>query len=355
MKKILNKRNIIICLIILSISICLTTKYILSNLDNLDNNDTPIIIIENIIHNENIKEESTSVVEVDEENTNTKESNKKEEDTSSNKSNSNDSDIKNNTNSNIKNDNIKKEDTIKENKVVDKNDEFRKKLLSKYNVFVGYKDEIDGKYNNSYAKPTKLYDEEVIEKNLTIIEAALSKYPKSFFSEIKNKWKPVSIYLVDNINNYAAGLTDNNNSSTILILIVATHNTGTSILESTIHHEMMHVIDCYFTSTGIYTSYYLEQSMQEYNPSGFVYGEQSSQYVYGYDFPYYFVSNYSKSNYKEDRAEIFANLMFRYWAPEYLKTDNMINEKAKLITNQINQNFSSASSYNNRWDKFINR
>lgn len=234
-----------------------------------------------------------------------------------------------------------------------KNNELRNQLLSKYNVIVGYKDEVDGKYKGSYATPTKIYDDEVISYNLTKIETALKKYPKSFFSEIKNKWKPISIYLVDNINGYAAGLTDNNNNSTIVILIVATHSPNSSILESTVHHEIMHAIDCYFTSKGIYTSYTLEQSMMQFNPEGFSYGNQSNSYVYLLNNPYYFISKYAKANYKEDRAEVFANLMFRSYAPECFKIDNPVKEKAKLITSQINQNLSSASSGNNHWDKLI--
>lgn len=234
-----------------------------------------------------------------------------------------------------------------------KNNEFRNKLLSKYNVIVGYKDEVDGAYKNSYASPRKIYDDEVISYNLTKIEDALKKYPKSFFSEIKNKWKPISIYLVDYINGYAGGVTDNNNSSTLVILIVATHSPKSSILENTVHHELMHAIDCYFTSKGIYSSYTLEQSIAKYNPEGFSYGVQDNKYVYLLDNPYYFVSKYAKSAYNEDRAEIFSNLMYRSYAPAYLKAGQPINEKAKVITNQINQNFTSASSGNNRWDKLV--
>lgn len=233
------------------------------------------------------------------------------------------------------------------------NNEFRNKLLSKYNVIVGYKDEVDGVYKNSYASPRKIYDDEVISYNLTKIEDALKKYPKSFFSEIKNKWKPISIYLVDYINGYAGGVTDNNNSSTLVILIVATHSPKSSILENTVHHELMHAIDCYFTSKGIYSSYTLEQSIAKYNPEGFSYGVQDNKYVYLLDNPYYFVSKYAKSAYNEDRAEIFSNLMYRSTAPAYLKAGQPINEKAKVITNQINQNFNSASSGNNRWDKLV--
>ncbi len=234
-----------------------------------------------------------------------------------------------------------------------KNDEYRNQILTKYNVFVGYKDEIDGVYKNSYAKPRKIYDDEVISYNLTKIDDALKKYPKSFFSEIKRKWKPISIYLVDYINGYAGGVTDNNNSSTLVILIVATHSPKSSILENTVHHEMMHALDCYFTSKGIYSSYTLEQSIAKYNPEGFSYGVQDNKYVYLLDNPYYFVSKYAKSAYNEDRAETFSNLMYRSYAPAYLKAGQPINEKAKVITSQINQNFTSASSGNNRWDKLV--
>lgn len=261
------------------------------------------------------------------------------------------------TSSKVENSNTAKNDTPTqvEKTKAQKNDEVRNRLKSKYDVTVGYKDEIDGKYLNSYARPTKIYDDDVIGYNLTKVENALNKYPSSFFSEIKNKWKPVSIYLVDNINGYAAGLTDNNNPNTIVILIVVTHNPNSSILESTIHHEMMHAIDCYFTSKGIYSSYDLEQSMMQFNPEGFVYGNQSNQYVYLLDNSYYFVSKYAKSNYKEDRAEIFANLMYRSIDPGYFRDGGALNKKAKVISDQIGANFSSASSYNNRWDRFIGR
>ena len=52
--------------------------------------------------------------------------------------------------------------------------------MTKYNVFVGYKDEIDGVYKNSYAKPRKIYDDEVISYNLTKIEDALKNIQNHF-------------------------------------------------------------------------------------------------------------------------------------------------------------------------------
>lgn len=291
--------------------------------------------------NNNSKEKNANVTVTENNNENTKNSIQTNND-SNNKT-------QNSVNQSQSNNQITTEKTQEQ-----KNNDFRNNLKNKYNVTVGYKDEIDGKYINSYANPTKLYDDEVIRYNLLKIENALNKYPNSFFSEIKNNWKPVSIYLVDNINGYAAGLVDNNNNNTIIILIVATHSSTSSILENTIHHEMMHVIDCYFTSKGIYTSYLLEQSMMQFNPEDFSYGTQSNRYVYLLDNPYYFISKYAKSNYKEDRAEIFANLMFRSNQPDCFKFENPVKEKAKIITKQINQNFNSAISGNNRWDRFVN-
>lgn len=291
--------------------------------------------------NNNSKEKNANVTVTENNNENTKNSIQTNND-SNNKT-------QNSVNQSQSNNQITTEKTQEQ-----KNNDFRNNLKNKYNVTVGYKDEIDGKYINSYANPTKLYDDEVIRYNLLKIENALNKYPNSFFSEIKNNWKPVSIYLVDNINGYAAGLVDNNNNNTIIILIVATHSSTSSILENTIHHEMMHVIDCYFTSKGIYSSYLLEQSMMQFNPEDFSYGTQSNRYVYLLDNPYYFISKYAKSNYKEDRAEIFANLMFRSNPPDCFKFENPVKEKAKIITKQINQNFNSAISGNNRWDRFVN-
>lgn len=392
----LNKKSVIIIVsLVLIISGGVLTYYLASkdkqinkkdNIKSIINNDENSNNIENNVK-ENPKETNDTKKESIEETSQNKnreekskinkETEKSKNDNNNNKSNNNSKEknvnvnVTENNNENTKNSiqtnndsNNKTQNSVNQsqsnNQITtektqeQKNNDFRNNLKNKYNVTVGYKDEIDGKYINSYANPTKLYDDEVIRYNLLKIENALNKYPNSFFSEIKNNWKPVSIYLVDNINGYAAGLVDNNNNNTIIILIVATHSSTSSILENTIHHEMMHVIDCYFTSKGIYSSYLLEQSMMQFNPEDFSYGTQSNRYVYLLDNPYYFISKYAKSNYKEDRAEIFSNLMFRSNPPDCFKFENPVKEKAKIITKQINQNFNSAISGNNRWDRFVN-
>lgn len=228
------------------------------------------------------------------------------------------------------------------------NDELRNKIRSKYGVLVSYKDEVDSNYSSSYVRPTKLYDDNEIYDHLVKIDGALSRYPSAFFPEIKRKWKQVTIDLVKKINNSAAGLTDNRNPNTVVILI----NTGSLLFESTLHHEMMHYIDCYLANK--IGASVLENSMMEHNPSGFTYGNQNNDYVYRYANPYYFLSGYAKTNYKEDRAVIFEDLMTRTWKREYHVKGNPINEKAKVISKQMSMYLDSVSdNVTESWEKFI--
>ncbi len=228
------------------------------------------------------------------------------------------------------------------------NNEYRNELKSKYGVLVGYKDEIDDNYSNTYFEPVRQYDDEKIGKILVTIDNALNKYPSSFFNEIKNKWKPLTIYLVEKVSSSAAGLTDNRNPNTVVILI----NTEGYLFESTLHHEIMHYIDCYLANKIGADA--LEASMNELNPEGFTYGNQTNEYVYYYSNPAYFLSAYSKSNYKEDRAVLFADMMFRTLKKDYYSKDNPINEKAKVISNQLEKYFDCVSSDTaETWERFI--
>ena len=240
------------------------------------------------------------------------------------------------------------EDKTTENTLSLENNRLRQNIKLKYGVNVGYKDEIDGVYVSDYVKPVKQYDDQKINKILNNIDSSLKKYPNNFFFEISKKWKPLTIFLVEKINGYAAGLTDNRNDNTVVILI----NTEGLLFESTLHHEMMHYIDCYLAN--IIGANALEESMKPYNPEGFVYGLQTNEYVYYYSTPAYFLSAYSKSNYKEDRAVIFADMMFRSLKKDYYTQGNPINEKAKLISSQLDRYFDCVSdSTKEHWERFI--
>ena len=169
-----------------------------------------------------------------------------EKDTSSNKdTNNRDNTIKNNAT--IKNEGTTKQPKEENNNASSlsiNNDNLRKNIKSKYGVAIGYKDESDVNYINSYSNFTKQYDDEKIHIALNNVNAALAKYPRSFFFEINKKWKFLTIYLVDQLTGNVAGLTDNRNTNNVVILI----NTESLLFESTLHHEIMHYIDCYLAS-----------------------------------------------------------------------------------------------------------
>ena len=115
-----------------------------------------------------------------------------------------------------------------ESPFVTENDRLRKNIKAKYGVSVGYKDEIDDNYINSYEKQ---YDDQKINNILNTIDVALGKYPNSFFYEISNRWKSLTIYLVKNINSSMSGLTDNRNVNKVIILI----STEGYLFENTLH------------------------------------------------------------------------------------------------------------------------
>ena len=273
-----------------------------------------------------------------------------EKDTNSNKNTNNkDNTIKNNTT--IKNEGTTeqpKEENNNTSSLSITNDNLRKNIKSKYGVNIGYKDESDVNYINSYSNFTKQYDDEKIHKALNNVNVALAKYPNNFFFEINKKWKSLTIYLVDQLTGNVAGLTDNRNPNNVVILI----NTESLLFESTLHHEIMHYIDCYLAS--IIGASALENSMKEYNPPGFTYGNQTTEYVYYYSNPAYFLSAYSKSDYKEDRAVLFSDMMFRTLKKDYYIAGNPINEKAKLISRQLEKYFDCvSSSTKENWERFI--
>lgn len=228
------------------------------------------------------------------------------------------------------------------------NNEYRNEIKSKYGVLVGYKDEMDNIYKNAYFEPVRQYNDEKINKILISIDTELKKYPSSFFNEIKNKWKNLTIYLVEKVGPSVAGLTDNKDSKTVVILI----STEGYLFESTLHHEIMHYIDCYLADK--IGAEAIEASMNELNPEGFTYGNKTNEHVYYYSNPAYFLSAYSKSDYKEDRAVLFSDMIFRTLKKDYYTKGNPINEKAKVISNQLEKYFDCVSSSTTEtWERFI--
>jgi hypothetical protein len=97
----------------------------------------------------------------------------------------------------------------------------------------------------------------------------------------------------------------------------------------------------------------------DYNPKDFEYTEDvktlNDEYVYDNSFNQdnqYFVTKYSKTSEKEDRAEIFAEIMTFKSKPEYLYAGSNINKKAKYITNIMTDSLTDENNSYFYWNRF---
>ena len=273
--------------------------------------------------------------------------------TSTNKPNQNTNTSTNKPNQNTNNNtNIvlpeEKPPVVVEKTQAEKNDEYRKQLQNKYSVKIAYKDEMGNYSMNGYSS-VRLYDDTEINTYLAEIDKALNKYPKGFFKEIKDYNMPLTIYLVKSISGNVSGVTDAQYKNNIKIMIEPA-----LLFESTLHHEIMHYIDSYISVKGYPID--INSTMKDVNPVGFSYGDKSNDYIY-YSTnanDAYFLSVYSKTNYLEDRAVIFSDLMFRSFTKDCYADGTPINKKAKLISSQIKSHFKTLSNTGRYyWDRFI--
>ena len=319
----------------------------------VDKNETPI-------YNKVLLAEDTTLYAVWEKEENKKTSSKTEKPkTNTNTNNNNSSTNTNKTNQNVNNNNTntnKNENTVLpeekppvvEKTQAEKNDEYRKQLQNKYLVKIAYKDELGNYTINGYGSD-KLNDDNKINNCLGEIDKTLKNYPNGFFEEMKDYGMPLTIYLVNSISGNVAGLTDAKDKSDIKIMIAPA-----SLFENTLNHEIMHYIDSYIKVKGYPID--INTTMKDVNPVGFTYGETSNDYVYYFTSVNnaYFLSAYGKTNYLEDRAVIFSDLMTRTFAKDYYDDGTPINKKAKLISSQIKEHFKTLSNMERYyWDRFL--
>ena len=277
-------------------------------------------------------------------NTNTNNNNSS---TNTNKSNQN---ANNNTNIN-NNENIalpEEKPSVVEKTQAEKNDEYRKQLQNKYSVKIAYKNELGNYTINGYGSD-KLNDDNKINNCLGEIDKTLKNYPNGFFKEMKDYGMPLTIYLVNSISGNVSGLTDAKDKNDIKIMIAPA-----SLFENTLNHEIMHYIDSYIKVKGYPID--INNTMKDVNPVGFTYGDTSNEYVYYFTSVdnAYFLSSYGKTNYLEDRAVIFSDLMTRTFTKDYYANGTPINKKAKLISLQIKEHFNTLSNTGRYyWDRFL--
>ena len=163
----------------------------------------------------------------------------------------------------------------------------------------------------------QVFQPTLIRNALTILDEALSNYPKDFFYQLQNEdGVPLEINLsgtispvdgYDSISN-AIGLHNYNLGMQYVILDI----NNLYLLETTIYHEIFHAIDWIVT----YNSFLFDNDWHSLNPKDFEYdyGYNSNEnnndttYLY-YTDEGYFIDIYSKSYPNEDRARIFENAM----------------------------------------------
>ena len=238
--------------------------------------------------------------------------------------------------------------SVVEKTQAEKNDEYRKQLQNKYSVKIAYKNELGNYTINGYGSD-KLNDDNKINNCLGEIDKTLKNYPNGFFKEMKDYGMPLTIYLVNSISGNVSGLTDAKDKNDIKIMIAPA-----SLFENTLNHEIMHYIDSYIKVKGYPID--INNTMKDVNPVGFIYGDTSNEYVYYFTSVdnAYFLSSYGKTNYLEDRAVIFSDLMTRTFTKDYYANGTPINKKAKLISLQIKEHFNTLSNTERYyWDRFL--
>lgn len=204
---------------------------------------------------------------------------------------------------------------------------------------------INVKYGNSQKDVAKSVGANVqtsspiINNNLKLIYSSLSKYNKEMFENFQKEGLKINIIIFDSFNNDNLALASKNKLNQFTIYL-----SNVVRLDRALHHEMCHVLEYYMSNKNVEFDYW-----DYLNPDDFSYNNStegiSSKYIY-YLSNYsqdnmadtYFVTKYSKVNEKEDRAEIFAEIMSSTMPLQYMDDKTPIYYKAKYLFKTINNN-----------------
>lgn len=217
-------------------------------------------------------------------------------------------------------------------------------------------------YNVSYGEEQFWYggtssilltDEELANKALNQLYNASAVFPDDFFKTFQG-YNGFRVILYDHINGAAGVASYEFGDDNYLALDV---NNG--YLGRVFYHETFHLMEQYIK----YKTYGTTNPFNNWsnsNPTDFIYGSTGIEYtaydineLYSYDDPskIAFVSEYAKTRANEDRAELFADLMFRPIKKQYMSTGFAINEKAKELSLILRKFFPNSTGA--RWEKYI--
>ena len=215
-----------------------------------------------------------------------------------------------------------------------------------YNVSYG-----DDQYCYSSKPCTFLTDEEKANETLKTLKKKSAEFPQNFFRTIKD-FNGYRVELYANIPGAAGVASYEFGDDNKLLLDV---NQG--LVGRTFYHETWHIMEKYisFKSYGKPDPFANWNSL---NPSGFNYATTEDRIYttvsYDWDTRSYptsiseiaFISTYAKSAPWEDRTELFADLMFRPVAKDYMASGFGVNEKAKALALIIREFFPNSNGAN---------
>ena len=224
------------------------------------------------------------------------------------------------------------------------NNQIRNSISNQYGIHVLYGNETNG-YSVGGLSTSIITDVYVINNELNTLKNNLALYPSGFFKEI-NSSIPLTIYLINGYSRAGVcGVTDSNYSRAIMSLA-----SGSEFIE-TFHHENYHYMERYiFKKGGNFSNW------ANYNPIGFVYGQNKNYAVYNLTFApdVYFVNTYARDYDEfEDRASVFEYMMAGSKA-SCLNANMPIYNKAKYMSSVIDQKFNTcSSSITEYWERFL--
>lgn len=231
-----------------------------------------------------------------------------------------------------------------ESEINDENKYYISKIKEEYGITISYgeRDRIFLSSVNANVQDNS----NIANNNIKTIYEALKKYPKDIFNIFKEEKYNLYILLVSNFNDNNIALASKNNLNQYRIYL-----SNNEQFERAFHHEFFHILEYYMSekNSRLYYSWNL------YNPYGFVYDDDISklndELVYSkyltdvINSRAYFLSKYSKVSAKEDRAEIFAEIMILDKYESYLKNGSNIRKKIDYLLNQVNENITISDFY----------
>ena len=208
-----------------------------------------------------------------------------------------------------------------------------------------------------------LTDEEDINKALEYLEEVLERLPEGFIDEVMEGYG-TDRYLEINITGKMLRLTDNRE-----VVGLTTYEPNKDVIrldgspiswneyKATVAHEFFHVIDFEMEQFDEKTSYI--KSWKASNPTGFGYsytnGQMTTYTMSENDIDdIYFVSEYSKEDIFEDRAEVFSYLISvdeNDKLPRAYKSDH-VKKKVDLLIEEMKEHFDSAKEEEAYWNNW---